>query len=206
VPVIVKLNRYIFNNFAVFPFYYHSYPERIRNIVVKIVIDPGIWNDTWKKQDALLSIAKNLYEKLYSRGHEVLMTRSRSTAVADEKLRTEFVIVNQADLFIGLYAALVTSRTSCENRFFCRLASNARGEAVRRKICKRMAELPGIAEINIYPLRGAELRAIPAAVVMIQFCFSLGAHQDDNLSAPELEQFSPHVLAEVIEACIADNL
>lgn len=155
---------------------------------MRIVIDPGIWNDTWKSQDILLSIANNLYDKLYSRGHEVLMTCSKASVGAGAG-------ASQGDLFIGLYAAPDQNGADGETSFFCRLASNAKGEAVRRDICKRMAELPGIARINIYPLRVAELAAIPAAVVMIQFCFPFGGYS-----------ITPAVLAETIGICIADNL
>ncbi|HAK72461.1 MAG TPA: hypothetical protein DCP36_00800 [Sporomusaceae bacterium] len=155
---------------------------------MRIVIDPGIWNDTWKTQDILLSIANNLYDKLHSRGHEVLMTRSKASEGADAG-------VSQGDLFIGLYATPDQNDSTCKTSFFCRLASNSRGEAVRQDICKRMAELPGIARINICPLRVAELKAVPAAVVMIQFCFPFGSYS-----------FTPAVLAETIGTCIADNL
>lgn len=161
---------------------------------MRIIIDPGIWNDTWKKQDALLSIAMNLYDKLHSRGHEVLMTRSRVAKGAEEP-SVDFIAARHGDLFIGLYAAPDHNGADGESRFFCRLASNAKGEAVRQDICKKIAELPGVAEINIYPLRVAELTAVPAAVVMIQFCFPLVDYS-----------ITPAVLAETIGTCIANRL
>lgn len=162
---------------------------------MRIIIDPGIWNDTWNKQDTLLSIAENLYDKLHSRGHEVLMTRSRVAKEAGEAYTADRVVARHGDFFIGLYAAPDHNGAGGESRFFCRLASNAKGEAVRQDICKQIAELPGVAEINIYPLRVAELTAVPAAVVMIQFCFSLAEYS-----------VTPAALAETIGTCIANRL
>jgi len=162
---------------------------------VRIIIDPGIWNDTWNKQDTVISIAENLYDKLHRRGHEVLMTHSRVTKDTGELYTADCVAARQGDFFIGLYAAPDHNGAGGEKRFFCRLASNAKGAAVRQEICKRIAGLPGVTEINIYPLRVAELTAVPAAVVMIQFCFSLA---DDPVT--------PTVLAETIGVCIAELL
>lgn len=162
---------------------------------MRIIIDPGIRNDTWDKQDIVLSIAENLFDKLHRRGHEVLMTHSRVTKETGEAYTADCVAARQGDFFIGLYAAPARHRAGEENSFFCRLASNATGAAVRQDICKRIARLPGVSEINIYPLRVAELTAVPAAVVMIQFCFSL-------IDYP----VTPTVIAETIGACIVERL
>lgn len=162
---------------------------------MRIIIDPGIWNDTWNKQDIVLSIAENLYDKLHRRGHEVLMTHSRVTKETGKAYTADCVEARQGDFFIGLYAAPDYNGAGGENSFFCRLASNAKGAAVRQEICKRIAGLPGVTEINIYPLRVAELTAVPAAAVMIQFCFSIA---DDPVT--------PAILAEIIGACIAERL